>query len=574
MHPDQASEPGSSRPGGNLALLTLLGVTALAYGAALRFGFAYDDFPQIVNNPRLTSWAWVPSYFTHHVWIHISASGTYYRPLFLLWLRLNEFLFGTRNPSGWHLTTLLLHLVAVALVFRLMQRTLPTLTAVTIATAIFALHPGHVESVGWISGCTEPLMACAFIGSLLCWMNRTRRNGVGWLLASWLLFLAALLVKETAIILPALVAVYAYGEEIPDKPSRLRGVIFAALPFAAIAAVEMLVRRIVLGGGVNDEPHAWTQVLATIPSAATFYLRHLLWPVRLSPFYDVFLVSKLSPAAIIGCIALVLLVCAGFIVAARRSQPALVALAWIVTPLIPAFLGLRLFDSTDVVHDRYLYLSTIGLGILAGLVVGKFRSQGARIFNIPAGQFVAASALMIAMVAGTTLELRPWADNLQLFLRGVQVAPKSPPAYNHLAFELYKRGNVETAEQLYKRSVALDPNDWPANFGLAVLEMRTQQWNAADHYFQRAIELKPLSTNATYVMQAQVRLSMGEAKGAEASMRTALDRWPDIAGQHLLLAQILVAEGRNQEAANEFRKELEIDPGSTQAQTGLAQLKP
>ena len=48
-------------------------------------------------------------------------SGNYYRPLFLLWFRLNHAMFGL-DPKGWHLTTILCHVAATYLVFGLVRR--------------------------------------------------------------------------------------------------------------------------------------------------------------------------------------------------------------------------------------------------------------------------------------------------------------------------------------------------------------------------------------------------------------------------------------------------------------------
>ena len=90
-------------------LAFILTVTALIYSPSLRFGFVYDDPLQIINNPRIAAWSYVPSYFQHHIWIHISETGSYYRPLFLLFLRTIFALFGAITVL-WHATVIALHL--------------------------------------------------------------------------------------------------------------------------------------------------------------------------------------------------------------------------------------------------------------------------------------------------------------------------------------------------------------------------------------------------------------------------------------------------------------------------------
>ncbi len=49
-------------------LLFVLLSTVLVYVSCLRYEFTYDDNSQIVLNPAITSTAYIPEYFTKHVW--------------------------------------------------------------------------------------------------------------------------------------------------------------------------------------------------------------------------------------------------------------------------------------------------------------------------------------------------------------------------------------------------------------------------------------------------------------------------------------------------------------------------
>src|ERR1700739_2092140 len=102
------------------------GVTALAYLATLRFGFVYDDVLQVFQSPALHEWRSFPQSFTSHVLaaIYPGAGGNYYRPLLLVWLRMNYVLFGP-EAAGWHATTVLCHVFATYLVFRVAVRITP-----------------------------------------------------------------------------------------------------------------------------------------------------------------------------------------------------------------------------------------------------------------------------------------------------------------------------------------------------------------------------------------------------------------------------------------------------------------
>jgi len=101
-------------------------LTFLAYLGTLRFEFVHDDRGIIVENPAVHSWHAVPGYFTSHVWTAVAPAilgieYRVYRPLILLWFRINDAMFG-HQAAGWHFTTVVAHVVAAYCVFLLAHR--------------------------------------------------------------------------------------------------------------------------------------------------------------------------------------------------------------------------------------------------------------------------------------------------------------------------------------------------------------------------------------------------------------------------------------------------------------------
>jgi hypothetical protein len=148
---------------GRVLLVVALVLTALAYLATLRFGFVYDDLPQIVNNPTLTTWKTLPGLFTSHSWAFLLPhwDGNYYRPLFMTWLLLNRKLFDLYTPA-WHASNLLVHLIATWLSFVVARQLFRDSTKAGSVALLFGLHPIHIETVAWVSGATDTLMAPSF----------------------------------------------------------------------------------------------------------------------------------------------------------------------------------------------------------------------------------------------------------------------------------------------------------------------------------------------------------------------------------------------------------------------------
>ena len=212
MEPESSS-PGARLRGASLSekyfLWTVLLITGITYLGTVRFGFVYDDYPQILFNPFVRAWRYVPQYFLNSVWKHMDplAAGNYYRPLFLLWVRVNYAAFGNR-PFGWHADVLLLHLIATGLVYLTIRKMTGRPNIAWMTSLIFGLHPIHHEAVAWISGSTESLFAITFLAAFLAYLRSRESAKTVWMAVSCGFYAVSLLCKETAIIFPALVFAY------------------------------------------------------------------------------------------------------------------------------------------------------------------------------------------------------------------------------------------------------------------------------------------------------------------------------------------------------------------------------
>ena len=279
------------------SLALVLGLVFLAYANTLGFQFVHDDDRiQILGNTWLRSWKYLPRYFTADVWAfeHPGFRGTFYRPIFLVWFRLQYVIFGLK-PWGWHLCTVLCHVGVTALVYFTAARLLRDRLAALFTALIFGLHPTHAEGVAWVSGVTEPLFAFFLFASYLCYLKkRDEPERASFYLACSLgLFALASLSKETAVVLPFIIFACEMlwsrgGRDAPgdtrfsDAPRAFK----VSAPYLVISALYMVARLLSLRGFQNTkEQHSYLSMILTWPSVLWFYVVHLMWPTRLSPFY-------------------------------------------------------------------------------------------------------------------------------------------------------------------------------------------------------------------------------------------------------------------------------------------------
>ncbi|MGI9104076.1 MAG: tetratricopeptide repeat protein [Terriglobales bacterium] len=501
----------------------VLAATLLVYLGTLQFEFVYDDLGQIVSNPAVQSWKYFPLYFRQNVWMQQFAVGNYYRPVFLTWLLLNHTFFGL-HPALWHLTTVLAHLGATALVFALALRLTADRRVAAIAALLFGLHPVHLEAVAWISGVTEPLLAMLLIPAFLCYLNWREAAGARtkWLAGSLVLYALALLSKETAVVLPALVFVYewVFAADGASWRAKLNAGLRAGAAYVVITGAYLLARSSALHGLAHKTVELPAGIaLLTIPSALWWYIRLLVAPIGLSVFYDTpyvthigfryFVLPLLGVAVAIGVLAWWW----------KRSRSPLVAFAaaWLFLPILP-LLDLAILPMGDFIHDRYLYLPSVGLAILVAIALAKLDAR--QLLGRPAGQVV---ALTLAVVMGFAIVAQsiPWANDLVLYYHGMRVAPNNDLPRNKLAASLVQRGMYAEGIRLYRLVLAADPDYWYANYRMGYAHYMSGNFAEAESYLARAVTLHATPDELYYLGLSQSRLGKRDeaAKALQAAVR-------------------------------------------------------
>ena len=150
----------------------------------------------------------------------LGTNGSFYRPLQTVSFMLDA-LIGGQKPFIYHLTNLLLHIVASLCVFWLLvtlgyQRLLSLLLAL-----LFALHPMFVPMVAWVPTRGDLLLTIFFIVSFVLFIKSFRANRPSLVVWHGISFFLAFLSKETAVAVPALCLLYYYFELRKTKERKL-----------------------------------------------------------------------------------------------------------------------------------------------------------------------------------------------------------------------------------------------------------------------------------------------------------------------------------------------------------------
>ena len=580
------------------AMILLL--TFAVYVQTLTYGFVYDDQHFIVDHEFVKSWHFAPRYFTGNIWQYAfpGEPGNFYRPLFLLWLLVHYSLFGL-NPVWWHLTSVAAHLIVTFLVYVLARRVTGDRFVGLVAASVFGLHPVHIEAVAWIAAVNEPLMAIFFLLSLLCYSNKTskeslataaeteggaRRSSPKWIALSLLCYGLALLTKETALMLP--VVIFSFGVLFPksDSPEtsrlsrRVRSASLSVIPYLLLSAVYLIVRVAALGAvAPTIKGVSVTTILYSVPSILLFYAGMLVWPVGVSVYYEQSQVVTPGLWNFLVPLAAVLVIAGMAYLSYRRlrnkgvRRVLLFSGIWMIVPLLPA-MNLSAFYPTEIGHDRYLYLPSVGFALIVALIVRGLPSTRATMFGRPALQIAAVILLMAALGIGTALQHFFWKDDLIFYSYGVRRAPNNPFPRTNLADIMYGRQMFSEAGEQYKQVIAIDPTQWHSLYRMGLIYNKFGRPREAEQCFRRAIAIDTNSANA-HLYLGLALYDMGEIDQSIVELRNALEINADTPNAHYGIGLGLRRQGDLMGALREFKAELEKSPENPEAKKQISSIE-
>jgi hypothetical protein len=185
---------------------------------------------------------------------------------------------------GYHLTNVLLHVVAACLVVWIVRRL--SLPGAWFAGFLFALHPVCVEAVAWIAEQKSTLSAVFYLGAAITYLRfgQTRRKTL-YMCALGLLVLALLSKTVTATLPAALLLVFWWQRKRVTWKRDVRPLLpWFALGAAAGLFTAWVERRYVAAEGPDFELTLLQRCLLA-GRAIFFYLGKLVWPFNLTFTY-------------------------------------------------------------------------------------------------------------------------------------------------------------------------------------------------------------------------------------------------------------------------------------------------
>jgi protein O-mannosyl-transferase len=526
----------------------LLGVTVVAFAPSLNGGFVFDDHQFVRDNLAIRDLSSPFRFFTDVSTLSAAqgggGQGDIYRPLRTLTFAVDWALFGDR-ALGYRVVNLLWHLTAVVLAWFLLMRILADARLATVGTALFALHPLQTQAVAWIT-CRGGLMAAVFLLAALLLLLRDGA-GVGSAVSGALLYALALLSKESAI---ALLAIVPFADLLLSRPRpRMRWGLYAAL---GVVTVLFLMLRFERAG--LQVPFEWSRLLDA-GSGLVILTGSTLAPMGLTPNTGSLLEGRYTvwTGGVVLAVAGAAVVLA--LVRGRRAPRAAFALLFAAACLAPVS---GLVPLKGLAESRFAYLPLLGGGLGLALIVSRLGTRGLALG--------AATVVLLAVL--TFRESRVWTSDYALWETAVARESRiqedaSAGALGNLAVAVAGRGDHERAVLLLRRSTARlpIPGFWANLATECTLTGRPEEALRAG---QIAVEMDPRLPRARDSL-GTVFLVMRRFPEAEAQLRIAAELDPEDGLVRRRWGRALFMCGRATEALDVLReavRQLPLDPGA------------
>jgi hypothetical protein len=353
--PERADAAGAGAWRDRIAAIILAGVVGLVFRGGLSNGLVADDF-SLINYCRLDGLASVLRVFdpVREVW--------YYRPLTRLVFGISYALFGMA-AAPYHVVSLLAHAASVVLLYFVARRAGAAASASFAGALVFAVHYRQHESVFWFSAISYPVSTAFGLASALWFRASLAGRRPGLLAAAFAAAAAAMLTKDTAAVVPVLVALYGLlfaGEALAS--ARPREKLLRLLPLACVLLAGVGLQAVPVEGrpfargGAAFSPKGFGESLAFVQRSAALAVPGLDGlpdgPRRVAAW-----------AAVAAFAAYVLF---------RRSRLALFGLAWAVLSHLPFYLFVPRMG------DLYLYLPLAGVALVVSDAATLLASAASR----------------------------------------------------------------------------------------------------------------------------------------------------------------------------------------------------
>jgi tetratricopeptide (TPR) repeat protein len=493
------------------------------------------------------------------------------------------------NAGGHHATNVILHAIAVLLLFRVLKQMTGAVWRSAIVAALFAVHPLHVESVAWVSERKDVLSAVFFFLTLGAYAWYTRAVSMKRYAAVVVLFAAGLMSKAMLVTAPIVLLLLDYwplcrfepssskGNKLiaSDQKSVMRLAILEKVPLMVLSAAACVITFILqkrATGAIPPLPFLWR-----VENAFTSYVIYVwktVWPTRLAVFYP-HPNGSLAIGELILAITVLLAITVAAILCRHRFPYLFTGWFWYLIMLAPVIGIVQVGEQGHA--DRYTYLPHVGLFmtvVWSGAELAMVRQSKPRL--------AATTAVTVLVIAALTwaafIQTSYWRNSQTLWTHALAVTVDNDVAHNNLGYLCAERGKTDEAILHFeaagrirsgKRNPHYDAGSAFMQMNLGDALARKGQSDEAMIHYEEAIRLQPYYADA-YYNRGNVLFAKGRVDDAIADWEKTLQIQPDDADAYTGLGNAFLRKGLLHEAMANYEKALALAPDDSHSRINIA----
>ncbi|MEO0093260.1 MAG: tetratricopeptide repeat protein [candidate division WOR-3 bacterium] len=496
-----------------ISIIVLLSI--IIYANTLWNGFVYDDMDEIVNNQWIKQ---LKNLFSPCHRYRITETIT-------LW---SDYQLWGLSPSGYHLTSLLFHILVSVGIYLLANLILKSPLPSFFTGLLFATHPVHTEAVSVISHRQELLAMLFMIISLILYIKgrQTALTSQRFIIfLSLVVYFLAMAAKEIAIILPIIIFLYdLYFSQNAQRfrMSNIRWYLLYPLVFGLFFLFSITGPRwrfrypgfnVVSLGHSLAGGRSYGSILLSQLKGFLEYLRLLVYPKRLLidyyfPIQPSFQLNSLFPLLLlIGLIALM-------IILYRHNKIISFGLAWFFINLLPVA---NIIPKTFFVAERYLYVPSFGFCLILGYCLWQLITKK----SLSVLGIILFGVILTGYSIRTIRRNFDFKSEYTLWSKTIKDNPMSATGYNNLGVALLNSGAIEASIENFKKATELVPNFAKPYFNLGVAYLNSGCYPEAVENLTKAIRFDPKSFES-YIALGTAYQKLGDHRLAIETFQKAL----------------------------------------------------
>ncbi|MDO8805943.1 MAG: tetratricopeptide repeat protein [Elusimicrobiota bacterium] len=481
-----------------------------------------------------------------------------------------DYRIGGYNPRIYHLTSVLYHLLNVALVYFLIFLVSKRKMAAALAAALFAIHPMHAQSVNWIAQRKDLVYSFFYLSSLICYaLYLEKKLPKKYLLLTLLFYILSLFSKPAAVTLPLLLLVfdYYYARKM-DKRAVLEKIPFFVL--SVIFAGILFLPFVTANANQNYIPsYNLAERILAFSYSLMFYVCKLFAPFNLHVFHGWPLKTNgrfpgiyyLMPVLAVLCAALVVLAIKKF----KDQKKNLVFGISFFIAAISIVLQIKPFGPV-IVADHYTYIPYIGFFFIGAMLLSNLIERKDRAGNgsgwsaWPQASAISGVILLICFFSSLTYQRNAvWKNDYTLLTDSISKDPTVSFAYSNLGSVEQEKNDFKSALAHYNKAIELNPEIYEAYSNRGALRYTLKDFNGALADYNQSIEMRP-EYYMPYNNRGVLRFDLSDIKGAVQDYEKAIQLKPSYSVVYYNMGNLKYTAGEKAEAVKYYTKAIELDP--------------